>query len=114
MSLGDFIKETRKQKELSQDDVAKKADIARSYISRIEDNQFKMPSAMLLIRLAKALEVNHDELFQAAGYLPKIKKDNLPSFSAYLRTKYPQLSGKAVKNLESLKELIEQKESEKS
>ncbi len=108
-SLGQFIKNIRTGKHLSQEDVANAAGLARSYISRLEDDQFKTPSAMVLIRLAKGLGVSHDALFLAAGYLPHIEKGNLPPFDAYLRTKFPRLSEEGIKELEFYKNYIEQK-----
>lgn len=107
--LGDFIKRVRTEKRMSQEDLAKAANLARSYISRLEDGQFTSPSAMALIRLAKGLGVSHDELFQAAGYLEQVEKDSLPGMGTYLRQKYPTLSEQAIKDIELAKEFIEQK-----
>lgn len=108
-TLGEFIKKVRTEKGMSQEDLAKAAGMARSYVSRLEDNQFKSPSAMVLIRLAKGLGVSHDELFQAAGYLEQVEKDTLPGMGTYLRTKYPSLSEDAIKDIEMAKGYIEQK-----
>ncbi len=108
-TLGEFIKKVRTEKGMSQEDLAKAARLARSYISRLEDNQFTSPSAMTLIRLAKGLGVSHDELFQAAGYLEQVEKNDLPPLGAYLRTKFPRLSEQAIKDIEFYKSVIEQK-----
>lgn len=108
-SLGKFIKRIRHEKKLTQEEVAKAGGLARSYISRLEDNDFKSPSAMLLVRLAKGLGVSHDTLFHVAGYVPKMDKTNLPSFDVYLRTKYPNLSEAAIKEIELIKDYIEKK-----
>lgn len=68
-TLGDFLKRARKGKRLSQEDVANTTGLARTYVTRLEHNEFKSPSAKVLINLAKVLDVPHDALFQAAGYL---------------------------------------------
>ena len=108
-NLGSFIKRTRAEKKLTQEQVAKTAGLARSYVSRSEDDQFVAPSAMVLTRLADGLGVSADSLFQEAGYLPHIDKSKLPSFDIYLRTKYPELSENAIEDLEHWKEAVSQK-----
>ena len=109
MALGIFIKKVRQEKRLSQEKVANIAGLARSYISRLEDGEFKSPSAMVLIKLAKGLGVSHEALFQAAGYTPEIQKSDLPPLDVYLRTKYPHLSEEAIKDIEFFRSVIEEK-----
>src|SRR5690242_14761505 len=99
-ALGAYIHKLRTEKRLTQEELAEKSGLARSYISRIEDDQFKYPSAMVLIRLAKGLGVSHDTIFQIAGYIPKMGDTDLPSFDVYLRSKYPYLSEEAIKQIE--------------
>src|SRR6266496_5854618 len=99
-TLGEFIKKVRAEKKLTQEYIASKSGLARSYISRLEDDQFKSPSAMVLVRLARGLGVSHEAIFQIAGYIPKIEKTGLPSFDVYMRTKYPEFSEEAIKEIE--------------
>lgn len=108
-NIGAFIKRVRAEKKLTQEQVAKTAGLARSYISRLEDDQFAAPSAMVLARLANGLGVSADSLFQEAGYLPHVDKSKLPSFGMYLRTKYPELSENAIKDLEFFRGVISQR-----
>jgi transcriptional regulator with XRE-family HTH domain len=109
ISLGEFISKVRREKKLTQEDLASVSGLARSYISRLEDNQFKSPSAMVLIKLAKGLGVSHETIFQVAGYTPKINQTDLPSFDLYLRTKFPDLSEKAIEEIQIYKDLIKAK-----
>lgn len=109
MTLGTFIKKIRKEKKLTQQEVAITAGLARSYISRLEDDNFKSPSAMVLIKLAKGLGISHESILQVAGYTPKIENTSLPPLDVYLRTKYPGLSEQAIKELEFFKKFIEDK-----
>lgn len=106
-SLGEYIKKWRKELKLSQLQLAKNAGLARSYLSRLEDNQFESPSAMMLIKLAHALKISHETLFQVAGYVPHIQKTELPSFDVYMRTKYPDLPVEAIKEIEQFKAFVE-------
>lgn len=109
ITLGEYIKHQRTEKKYTQEELAHESGLARSYISRIEDDQFKSPSAMVLIRLAKGLGISHETIFHIAGYIPEIEKTNLPSFGVYLRTKYPGLPEDAINEIEVIKDYIEKK-----
>lgn len=112
-SLGEFIKKVREDKNLTQEEVADRADLARSYISKLEDNKFKSPSAKVLMKLAKGLEVSHDSIFQAAGYFPEVDNKNLPPLDVYLRTRYPKLSEHAINEINFFRRIIEERERDK-
>ncbi len=71
MSLGDFIKEKRTAKDMSQRDLAAKSDISNAEISRIEAGQRKDPSPTVLKALAKALDVPMSEMLQQAGVIER-------------------------------------------
>lgn len=106
LTLGEFIKKVRVEKRMTQEQVADISNLARSYISRLEDNDYKSPSAMVLIKLANGLGVSHEAIFQVAGYMPEINKTDLPSFDVYLRTKHPNLNEEAIKEIDIIKNLI--------
>lgn len=57
------IKELRKAKKLSQDDIAKSCNVTRQTINAIENNKYD-PSLGLAFTLAKYLDVTVDELFK--------------------------------------------------
>lgn len=55
--LAKKLKEVRKTKRLSQEELADRADLYRTYIGHLENARYS-PSAYVLNKLAKALEVN--------------------------------------------------------
>ncbi len=62
MNLGNTIKEIRKQKGLSQKDLASACDITQTYLSLIESNK-KEPNITLLRNIAKFLNIPLPILF---------------------------------------------------
>lgn len=80
MSLGIKVKELRKARGWSQDEIAKKAKLSRSYISDIERNKERKPTADKIIKLANAFNIEPEELYEAAGYLtPESRKKRVES-----------------------------------
>ena len=71
MSLGDFIKEKRAAQDMSQRDLAAKADLSNAEISRIEAGLRKDPSPTVLKTLARALNVPISEILQQAGVIER-------------------------------------------
>ena len=67
-SLGAMISQLRGKIGLSQAQLATEAEIRQGYLSQIENNKVQNPSAAVLHRLAKALEVDPYCLFEAVGY----------------------------------------------
>lgn len=72
MSLGDNIKEYRKKSNLTQEELARKIGVSKSFMSKIEINN-KAPSFEVLLKIAKALNVLVTDLN------PNFKKDNYNS-----------------------------------
>lgn len=68
MELGKFIRQRRLKLDMSQEDVARKADLSVSTVSRIESGAIAQPRKDNLDQLAKALEVPPKELYWRAGY----------------------------------------------
>ncbi len=62
-TVGERIKKIRLDKELSQMDVAYKAEMSMSHLSKIEHGRH-VPGLLVLIRIALALEVKFSELTQ--------------------------------------------------
>lgn len=62
LKLQNKVAEIRKQKGLSQSDLAKLVGVSRNTISSIETGQYE-PTAKLALLLAVALEVQFEELF---------------------------------------------------
>jgi len=62
--IGDNIKKLRKRKGLSQDNLARKADIPYTTLTKIESNVVKRPSVQNVYKIAKALEVRIEDLLE--------------------------------------------------
>jgi transcriptional regulator with XRE-family HTH domain len=62
--IGDNIKKLRMRHDLSQDNLARKADIPYATLIKIESNVVKRPSVQNIAKIAKALEVSIEELIE--------------------------------------------------
>jgi len=63
-AFGQRLREIRRSKNLSQEDLSGRADLDRTYVSGCERG-LRNPSLKTMIRLAKALEVDLKDLFDA-------------------------------------------------
>ena len=70
MTLGERINELRRAKGLTHAQLAERAGISRSYVTRLQTNRVELPSKRVLWSLADALATTPGDLLVAAGYLP--------------------------------------------
>ena len=63
-SLGQKIKKLRTKLGLSQDDFARKADVPYTTLTKVETGVIKKPSVFVVSKIAKALDVNIEELIK--------------------------------------------------
>lgn len=75
LNMGDRIREARKLKRWTQDQLAEKLDITLVYISEIERG-LKMPSMPLFIKLIEVLDVSADYLLRDSVSNGKLCGDN--------------------------------------
>ena len=68
MKLGDKIRQLREQCSLTQGQLAHSSAVSQGYLSQLENGEVKNPSAAVLLRVAEAMQIDPDELFEAAGY----------------------------------------------
>jgi transcriptional regulator with XRE-family HTH domain len=68
MKLGDTIRKLREEGGLTQGQLAISSAVSQGYLSQLENGEVKNPSASVLLRVAEAVHVSADELFEAAGY----------------------------------------------
>lgn len=73
MTLGEYLKELRRQRHLTQRQLAEKAGVDFSYLSKIENNRLEhTPSIKTLQDLARILEVDELELMELANKVPPV------------------------------------------
>ena len=65
--VGAWVKAERERRGWSQSELARRAGLAQSYISRMEVNARTKPSLKVVEQLAHAFEIRPDQLMQAVG-----------------------------------------------
>lgn len=65
--LGENIKKIRKKRNLTQDKLARLADIPYTSITKIETGVIKSPSIQTVAKIAKALDISLDELIKGVN-----------------------------------------------
>jgi len=63
-NLGKKIKELRLKHHLSQDELARKADVPYTTLTKIEIGVIKNPSVYVVAKIAKALRISLDKLIK--------------------------------------------------
>lgn len=84
-TLGEFIVQHRTKLGMSQSALASEVGVPRSTMLRLETGAIERPDPEKLQRLARALDIDAEDLFELAGYTPD---GALPSFGPYLRRKF--------------------------
>lgn len=77
MQFGSYIRELRKQRDLSLRQLAEDAGIDFTYLSKVETNKIPPPSEEAIVRLADALGADVDELLSLARKVDKTLHDFL-------------------------------------
>lgn len=62
--LGENIRKVRKKRKLTQDKLARLADIPYTTLTKIETGVIKRPSVQAVAKIAKALDITLDELIK--------------------------------------------------
>jgi len=112
MKLGDKIRQLREQCSLTQGQLAHSSAVSQGYLSQLENGEVKNPSAAVLLRVAEAMQIDPDELFEAAGYptvrtLRRIYQDFESTIDASLLSYLAGLSREKQRRLLSLLEGIQ-------
>ncbi|WP_066638999.1 helix-turn-helix domain-containing protein [Desulfolucanica intricata] len=100
-TLGKYITDQRKAKNLSMRKLADLAHISHTEIYRLETGERKNPSPLILKSIANALGINFEEIMQAAGYT----NDFLPTASAPVSL--PGIEDLDEKELEEVRNFID-------
>jgi transcriptional regulator with XRE-family HTH domain len=64
INIGKNIKKYRIRQGLSQEDFAKKSGVKYTTLTKIESNVIKKPSVIVMAKIAKALNVNIEDLIK--------------------------------------------------
>lgn len=104
--LAAAIRRHRKAKGLTQPQLAAAIGVPDSTIYRMELGEFKLPKPEKLQRIARALDVEFEELFQLAGY----DSPGLPEVPVYLRRKFEDISDDGAAKVERYIERIRKQE----
>ena len=71
MGFSDAVKLAREQRRLSKAELAKKCDIAPSYLSRLESGAYKSPSIKTMVAIARGLQIDPRDMLVLSGYVPE-------------------------------------------
>ncbi|GAA0319176.1 hypothetical protein GCM10008967_07130 [Bacillus carboniphilus] len=69
MSFGEYLKQIRKEKSISQRELAQQSGVSNAEISRIETGERQKISPDVLRAIAPILDVPYEELMEKAGYI---------------------------------------------
>jgi transcriptional regulator with XRE-family HTH domain len=103
ISLATRLKELRRARGWTQQDLSRTSGLTRSYISRLEMGDIALPSSEKLRALSQALGTAPDDLLQAAGYIDSPSgASELPDVKVYLRRKYALHDAQLLQALETI------------
>lgn len=83
--FGELLRNLRRDKSISQRDLAQRVEVDFSYISKLENNRLAPPAADTIVKICEALEVPPDDLLSAAGKVPNDVKDMIGSSASALQ-----------------------------
>ena len=95
MSIGSRIREVRRRRGLSQGELAGLSGVQQSYISLIENDKRPNVSAIVVVDIARALQVSVDRLL------------DVPDHDPALRTMFSQIEDMTAEERESIRFAIE-------
>jgi transcriptional regulator with XRE-family HTH domain len=98
VQLINLLSKKRAEAGLSNNEVARRADVDPGTVWRIEQGQIPTPKAESLKAIGDVLGIPALDLFAIVGWIPS---DELPSIGPYLRAKYRELPGEAVQEIET-------------
>lgn len=102
MTFGDYVKNLRTGRKLSQRELAEVSGISNAEISRIETGDRKKPSPATLKAIAPYLGVTYQEIMQKAGYIEEVVEHQ-----GYIENIYRDENGKLMDISRSAKEMYE-------
>lgn len=67
MNLGDYVRKVRKEKNLSLRETAKRCGISHPYLSQLENGKTNNPTAQVIEKLSKGLDLPYNMLLAMTG-----------------------------------------------
>lgn len=64
-----FLREKRKQADLSMGELGRLSGVSKTYISQVENEERNVPTPEILKKLAPHLKVSYEEMMRAANYI---------------------------------------------
>jgi HTH-type transcriptional regulator, competence development regulator len=78
-TFGQILKELRRNKNISQRELADKVNVDFSYISKLENDRLAPPSAETIIRISNILDIPSEVLLSHSGKVSDEMKDTMSS-----------------------------------
>ncbi|MDQ1734152.1 MAG: hypothetical protein QOH56_403 [Pseudonocardiales bacterium] len=97
--LAKRLRARREKAGLSAHEVARRASVNVATVTRIELGQIANPRAENLLSIAAVLDIPASDIFALANW---VQKDDLPSFSPYMRAKYGFLPESAFREMQDV------------
>ncbi len=84
-TFGQLLKELRRNKNISQRELADKVGVDFSYISKVENDRLAAPSADTIIKMATILDIPSEILLSYSGKVSDEMKDTMSSSPEAMR-----------------------------
>ena len=100
--FGTTIKNLRKERQITQRDLAEKVKVDFTYISKMENNKLgNFPSIDTIVKLAEVLDANADELILLAKKVPDTMRETIvdDDLAASFLRKVPQMTAEQRKRV---------------
>jgi len=84
-SLGSTLKKSREQMKLTLKEVEKATKISNAYLSQLENDKIKQPSASILYKLAAVYNLELNNLLEASGVVKKQERSEKAGSNEWLK-----------------------------
>ncbi len=109
VTLGQLLRQKRIERGISGVELTRRAQISRSYLTKLEDGTMQDLRLDKFCRITEALRLAADEVLQEAGYIAAKPKSALPEPGDYLRERY-RLSPEGVEQAVDFLEWLARRE----
>lgn len=106
-SLGETLKSLRNLKRFTLKDVEQKLGISNAYLSQLENDKVKQPSANILYKLAKLYNIDLDVLLYSAGIIKENPVEERDETTKFMNAIQYSSDGLTKEQKESVLEYLE-------